>query len=275
MQELKIDSDERFKTMLKESYIDPSQPQPEPPIVFSKGYYYDGMASEKPIPICTKGNFSFIYAEEKRKKTFLVSLFSMAYLNPKCPNIGDICVHDNTRNIVHFDTEQSKYHAHRVFNRAYRVSKNRNKYITFGLRNYNWKERLDFIDRYLYEYDNNDFVIIDGVADICKDSNDKEASEEISQKLMTWTQELDLHIMTIIHANPKSDKAKGHLGTSLGAKCETKMFLDVVDDSVIVNCKSSRNYGFEDFAFNVGRDGLPIILDEIPEKIDNDKFLRL
>ena len=81
--------------------------------------------------------------------------------------------------------------------------------------------------------------------------------------------------MTIIHANPKSDKAKGHLGTSLGAKCETKMFLDVVDDSVVVNCKSSRNYGFRDFAFNVGRDGLPIILDEIPEKIDDDKYLKL
>jgi len=274
MQQLKINYENKFKKMLGEAYIDPSKEQPEPPMVFSKGYYYDNNR-QKPIPIGTKGNFSFIYAEEKRKKTFLVSLFSMAYLNPLCENIGDIEVHDNKGDLIHFDTEQSDYHAHRVFNRAYRVSNNLNKYKTFGLRKYSWKERLEFIDWYLYNFDNIGFVIIDGIADICKDSNDKESSEEISQRLMTWTQELDIHIMTIIHANPNSDKAKGHLGTTLGAKCETKMFLDIVDTNVVVKCKSSRNHSFEDFAFNVGRDGLPNVLDEIPEQLGNDKFLNI
>lgn len=275
MEELKTNTEQKFRKMLVDSYIDPSAKPPEPPMVFSKGYYYEG-GKQNPIPVCTKGNFSFIYAEEKRKKTFLVSLFCMAYLKPNNEYVGDIETHINNGKIVHFDTEQSEYHAHRVFSRGYRVCNDIKKYQTFGLRKYSWKERLDFIDWYLYSYDNIGFVIIDGIADLCKDTNDKEASEEISQRLLTWTEDLDVHIMTIIHANPNSDRAKGHLGTSLGAKCETKMFLDLIDrNNVLVTCKSSRNSGFEDFAFNVDNTGMPNILDEIPERLDGDKYINV
>lgn len=275
MEELKTNTEQKFRKMLVDSYIDPSAKPPEPPMVFSKGYYYEG-GKQNPIPVCTKGNFSFIYAEEKRKKTFLVSLFCMAYLKPNNEYVGDIETHINNGKIVHFDTEQSEYHAHRVFSRGYRVCNDIKKYQTFGLRKYSWKERLDFIDWYLYSYDNIGFVIIDGIADLCKDTNDKEASEEISQRLLTWTEDLDVHIMTIIHANPNSDRAKGHLGTSLGAKCETKIFLDLIDrNNVLVTCKSSRNSGFEDFAFNVDNTGMPNILDEIPERLDADKYINV
>ena len=275
MEELKTNTEQKFRKMLVDSYIDPSAKPPEPPMVFSKGYYYEG-GKQNPIPVCTKGNFSFIYAEEKRKKTFLVSLFCMAYLKPNNEYVGDIETHINNGKIVHFDTEQSEYHAHRVFSRGYRVCNDIKKYQTFGLRKYSWKERLDFIDWYLYSYDNIGFVIIDGIADLCKDTNDKEASEEISQRLLTWTEDLDVHIMTIIHANPNSDRAKGHLGTSLGAKCETKIFLDLIDrNNVLVTCKSSRNSGFEDFAFNVDNTGMPNVLEEIPERLDGDKYINV
>jgi len=275
VEELKTNTEQKFRKMLVDSYIDPSAKPPEPPMVFSKGYYYEG-GKQNPIPVCTKGNFSFIYAEEKRKKTFLVSLFCMAYLKPNNEYVGDIETHINNGKIVHFDTEQSEYHAHRVFSRGYRVCNDIKKYQTFGLRKYSWKERLDFIDWYLYSYDNIGFVIIDGIADLCKDTNDKEASEEISQRLLTWTEDLDVHIMTIIHANPNSDRAKGHLGTSLGAKCETKIFLDLIDrNNVLVTCKSSRNSGSEDFAFNVDITGMTNILDEIPERLDGDKYINV
>jgi hypothetical protein len=304
VEELKTNTEQKFRKMLVDSYIDPSAKPPEPPMVFSKGYYYEG-GKQNAIPICTKGNFSFIYAEEKRKKTFLVSLFCMAYLKPNNKYVGDIETHINEGKIVHFDTEQSEYHAHRVFSRGYRVCNDIKRYQTFGLRKYSWKERLDFIDWYLYSYDNIGFVIIDGIADLCKDTNDKEASEEISQRLLTWTEDLDVHIMTIIHANPNSDRAKGHLGTSLtedldvhimtiihanpnsdrakghlgtslGAKCETKIFLDLIDrNNVLVTCKSSRNSGFEDFAFNVDNTGMPNVLEEIPERLDADKYINV
>ena len=275
MEELKTNTEQKFRKMLVDSYIDPSAKPPEPPMVFSKGYYYEG-GKQNAIPICTKGNFSFIYAEEKRKKTFLVSLFCMAYLKPNNKYVGDIETHINEGKIVHFDTEQSEYHAHRVFSRGYRVCNDIKRYQTFGLRKYSWKERLDFIDWYLYSYDNIGFVIIDGIADLCKDTNDKEASEEISQRLLTWTEDLDVHIMTIIHANPNSDRAKGHLGSSLGAKCETKIFLDLIDrNNVLVTCKSSRNSGFEDFAFNVDNTGMPNVLEEIPERLDADKYINV
>jgi hypothetical protein len=46
-------------------------------------------------------------------------------------------------------------------------------------------------------------------------------------------------------------------------------------NNVLVTCKSSRNSGFEDFAFNVDNTGMPNILDEIPERLDGDKYINV
>ena len=85
---------------------------------------------------------------------------------------------------------------------------------------------------------------------------------------MRWTENHNVHIIVVIHSNFNSDKPTGHLGSFLEKKTETQIQLKVSEDDdniVDVKCKRSRSYPFEDFSFEVDREGIPRIID----KIDN------
>ena len=118
-------------------------------------------------------------------------------------------------------------------------------------------------------------VIIDGIADLCSDVNDITQGNYVAQKLMQWTKELNCHIVTVIHSNFGSDKATGHLGSTLYKKCETAINLEantVNKGLVTVSCKMSRNTAFEDFSFMVNDYGLPKVQGAIYDILKDTKF---
>jgi len=137
------------------------------------------------------------------------------------------------------------------------------KYHTLALRQLSFKERVEFIEYYLYdklEATDIGLVIIDGIADLCSDVNNIEESNAVVQKLMKWTKELNCHIVTVIHSNFGTDKPTGHLGSFLEKKTETQIQLElntVNKGLVTVSCKRSRNAPFENFSFKVNNFGLP------------------
>ena len=79
MKQTQIDYDTKFKKILQQSYVDPQEKIEYPPIAISKGN--TGGNNPIPLPIATYGNFSFISAAPKSKKTFLVSLLAASYLS--------------------------------------------------------------------------------------------------------------------------------------------------------------------------------------------------
>ena len=92
------------------------------------------------------------------------------------------------------------------------------------------------------------------------DVNNLEQCSLVVQKLMSWTDLYKCHILTIIHSNYGSDKPTGHLGSFLEKKAETQIKLEtnhVNKGWVTVECKRSRNRGFEPFSFLVNDKGLP------------------
>jgi hypothetical protein len=219
-----------------------------------------------PIPIGTYGNFSFIQAPPKTKKTFLVSLLVATYLNNTIEGYtGQLEGHrNNNQHVVHFDTEQGNWHAQRVFRRPLMMPKqNPDNYHTLALRQLSFIDRINFIEYYLYdklEGKNIGLVVIDGIADLCSDVNDITQGNYVAQKLMQWTKELNCHIITVIHSNYGSTKATGHLGSTLYKKCETAINLEVNTvhtDQITVSCVMSRNTPFESFDFLVNDYGLP------------------
>ena len=221
---------------------------------------------EYPIPIGTYGNFSFIQAPPKSKKSFFVSLLSATYLANEINGFTkDLKGHRDGKHIIHFDTEQSNFDAYRCFRRPIEMDSSNNieSYHTFALRQLNYKERVDFIEWYLYDNlkkENIGLVIIDGIADLCSDVNNIEESNAVVQKLMKWTKELNCHILTVIHSNFGTDKPTGHLGSFLEKKAETQIQLElntVNKELVTVSCKRSRNASFENFSFKVNKYGLP------------------
>ena len=270
------EDDLKAEYYLEDCYIDPNEKIEHPPIAISYGEHSystkEGLVTY-PTPIGTYGNFSFIAAPPKHKKTFLVSLLSAAYLGGEAERFaGNIKGHRDGKCILHFDTEQGRFHAQRVFRRPLDMSGLSNEcYRTYGLRKLSHKERLNAIDYAIRTSDNLGLVIIDGIADLVSDVNNIDESNEVVQRLMKWTDVYNIHIITVIHMNWGSTKPTGHLGSALQKKCETEIHLEKseLDPSIIeVKCKSSRGRSFDNFNFFVNSHSLPEISDCDMEVID-------
>jgi hypothetical protein len=233
-----------------------------------------------PIPIGTYGNFSFVQAPPKTMKTFFISLLASVYLGGSNKFGGDLKGHRNNKCLIHFDTEQGKFHAQRVFRRVVDMNGGNDVgcYHTFGLRTVGFRHRVQFIEYYLkekIEKDNVGLVIIDGIADLVSDVNDLEQSNNVVQKIMEWSQKFSCHIITVIHSNFGSDKPTGHLGSLLEKKTETQIQLEtntVNKDWITVKCKRSRGYAFDTFSFKVNNVGLPEIIGNLYNPLEGVSF---
>ena len=135
-------------------------------------------------------------------------------------------------------------------------------YYTYALRSLNPKTRIEFIEYCLKTKKNCGCLIIDGISDMVSDVNNIEETNTVVQKLMSWSADFNIHIITVIHSNWGSDKMTGHLGSSLMKKVETEIQLEqnTTKDWITVKCKRSRGYSFETFSFEVNAHGLPSVI---------------
>lgn len=263
----------------QECSVDISLKMEYPPVALSVGTKLietnDGLIS-LPIPIGTYGNFSFVQAPPKTKKTFFISLLSSVYLSGQNNFGGDIKGHRTNQCLLHIDTEQGQWHAQRVFKRAIDMCDidGTQCYLTFALRQIGFKKRIEFIEYLLKDkIKNTGLVIIDGIADLVSDVNNLEESNACIQKLMEWSAIYDCHIVTVIHSNFGSDKPTGHLGSFLEKKAETQIQLEantVNKEWVTVKCKRSRGYAFDTFSFKVNDLGLPEVIGDLYDPLKNN-----
>ena len=104
-----------------ECAIDISKPIAYPPVALSMGEMElqtkNGIKT-LPLPIGTYGNFSFVQAPPKTKKTFFISLLASVYIGGQNNFGGKIRGHRDDRSLLHIDTEQSHWHSQRVFSRV-------------------------------------------------------------------------------------------------------------------------------------------------------------
>lgn len=266
-----------MELIAEECTIDTSEVMEYPPTALSLGektIQAKGGDITMPIPIGTYGNFSFVQAPPKSKKTFFVSLLASVYLSGGNNFGGKIKGHRDGRCLMHFDTEQGHWHAQRVFKRVQDMSttKEVGYYHTYALRTIGYKERLLFIEHCLEQNKGkNGLVIIDGIADLVSDVNNLEESNLCVQKIMQLSAKYDCHIVTVIHSNYGSDKPTGHLGSFLEKKTENQIQLEVNTvnkEWITVCCKRSRGYAFETFSFSINEFGLPFVVGEIYDPLE-------
>lgn len=261
-------SNEKARKLLKQCEIDPQKRVEYPPVALSYGNKVIKTKTGNKVlkvPIGTYGNFSFIQAPPKSKKSFFVSLLASAYLASNHFS-GEIRGNREGRRLLHFDTEQAPFHASIGFRRVVDMSSVSDKYHTFALRQLSYKDRIIAIEQALIDFENVGVLIIDGIADLVSDVNDLEQSNLCVQKLMEWTARFNCHIITVIHSNAGTSKPTGHLGSFLEKKAETQIELElnnVHTDWVTVSCKRSRGYPFEKFCFKVNDFGLPEVIGDI------------
>lgn len=270
----KLTNDE-LRAIEQTCFIDTNEEVSYPPLALSYGTTV--MKTKKgditlPIAIGTYGNFSFVQAPPKTLKTYFISLLASVYLAGKNKYGGDIRGYRDDRCLIHFDTEQGKFHAHKTFRRVIEMNSDNGKecYHTFGLRTIDYKKRIEFIEYYLknkIDKGKVGLVIIDGIADLSNDVNNIEQSNDVVQKIMEWTQVFNCHIVTIIHTNHgNTEKPTGHLGSFLEKKAETQIQLSKNSTHkgwISVTCKRSRGYSFEQFSFKLDDYGLPKVITDL------------
>lgn len=255
---------EELETLRQAARINLSDPITEPPIILEieEGDNYRRFAS--------LGDFSVVTGKAKSKKTFFIATLVAACIKNEIlykkivPRLSA-----TNRNIIVFDTEQSRYDVQSFNKRVLGIAglpvNKTNPFLDYyHLKRYDTATRVALIEYILYNTPGVALVVIDGIRDLIFDINDPKQATYISDKLMKWADELNIHIITVLHQNKGDNNARGHVGTELTNKAETVVSVNKVDKDPIlsiVKAEQTRGREFKDFAFLINIEGLPEIVD--------------
>ncbi|RDY58912.1 hypothetical protein [Flagellimonas nanhaiensis] len=258
-----------YSEMHTKSSIDLDVVPPRPPLALSigrdersyNGYHY-------PLRFGTFGNISMIKGEEKARKSFLKSLLLACAIGGNANNYSDDIIGHGLRDkyIIDIDTEQDEYdawlNASRIPKMVGAIPEN---YISIKLREYNSEEVSGYLEWLFMESEyrsNLGIVSIDGFVDCMKDFNSLSESIEFTKRLMRYSSLTKSHITGVLHLNPNSDKARGHLGTILQQKCETVVIIKDMGEYSMVTCQRGRGKKFKPFTIRIDDEWLPYVSDD-------------
>ena len=233
--------------------------------------------SEEFILLGTLGNFSMVKGKAKSKKSFFINMaISAAVSKGLIQNKIRSPLKDDFNQVLYFDTEQSEWHVQKAVKRicsqiGVGIPSNLN---TYNLRKLSPSERLKLIEYAIENTPNLGFVVIDGIRDLVTSINDEAEASNIASKLLKWTEVYNIHIIVVLHENPGSDKARGHIGTELMNKAETVIALEIDSFNTnisFVKAGFCRNAPFEPFAFEITDEILPHILHDYTVKLKSLK----
>lgn len=278
--EIKKDASEEIKfnpqEVFEKSKIDLNKKYERPPLAISLGrddVMYNG--TYYPLRFGTFGNISMIKGEEKARKTFLKSLILASIFqgeSHKYTNGIEITSHDmQDKYVLDIDTEQDEYdswlNAKRIPGICGYTPEN---YQCFQLREQSPNERMQFVEWLLFESQFRGKVgvlSIDGYVDLVTSFNNEEIAINYTQKLMKWSSKSRCHITGVLHLNPGTDKARGHLGTILQQKCETVVQIKDEGEHSLVYCQRGRGKKFKPFYLKVNDLWLPEIINKPENKV--------
>jgi len=221
--------------------------------------YDDNIVADRPVlnivdedktyDLMSEGNFTSIIGQAKSRKSYLATLFCSAYLNGGV--YQDTISANPGGEVVYFDTEQGKVHVHRMVKRIHRMS-GTDKFTMYAMRRYSPHERVSALNWIIENTVGLKLLVIDGIVDLIRAINDEDQSTELVTRLLKWTELYQIHIITIIHQNPKDLKARGHIGTMVQHKSETVLEAKAgANDLTQVTCLFSRGMKFPTFNFEI------------------------
>lgn len=240
--------------------VDLSKPAPVvKPIIEQRG-----------MVVATLGNISAVVGAAKSKKTFLCTALVGGLLSEN----GDFGIVPRLAKVLWVDTEQSQLHTRKVVERIHRLAgwtteRNNGLLHTLALREIEPKSRAELLYMAIELYKPH-LVVVDGISDLMYNTNDLEESDRILGRLMALSTEYNCHILCVLHTNPDSDKARGHIGSALQRKAETVIFVHKVGECSVVEPQFCRNEEFAPFAFIIDEEGLPLECD-LPKENSNSK----
>lgn len=265
---------EELKTLYEKAKLKATDTFDEPPVCLSVIDQFN-----KSI-VCTLGGISMVQGAKKARKTFYISSVAATLLKNNGSHLNFTpSLPENKRTLLYVDTEQEKYRSNKVLKRITKIiglgeDQHPSNLEYVNLRQYPPEIRTDIIDYAISKIPNLGFVLIDGIRDCLYSPNDETQSIQIVSKLMKWSLEKEIHIMSVLHQNKGDHNARGHLGTELSNKAESIIIIskDTNDKSVSLIKSDLRDINFKDIAFSIDEDGIPFVIEnfksseEIPTK---------
>ncbi|TDD75263.1 AAA family ATPase [Flavobacterium caseinilyticum] len=256
--------------------IDVNEVIPKPQIAWS----LTNTKSEGEAILGTLGDFGLIIGKAKSRKSFFISIaVSTALGNDAILNRFKSYLPPDKNEVIYFDTEQSKYYVQKAVKRiCTQIDQPEPKNLhAFHLRSLNPAERLQFIETEIYSNDKIGFVVIDGIKDLVTSINDESEATMIASKLLKWTEERNIYLVTVLHQNKSDNNARGHIGTELINKAQTVLSVTKAENDTnisIVEPLQCRDIEPEIFAFEINEFGIPVIAEnfEIRTETNKNKF---
>jgi hypothetical protein len=214
----------------------------------------------------TLGNISLFTGKAKAKKSFVIGMMVSTALDSTMHGILKNELPSDKKTVLYFDTEQGEYHVQKAVKRICKQvgKQNPENLHAYFLRSHTPAERVEFIEHLIYNTENIGVVCIDGIKDLITSINDEEQATNIVSKLMKWSAECNVHIITVLHQNKGDNNARGHIGTELQNKAETIITVTAIEgDKTIstVEVDKSREQDFEPFSIAIDSEGMPFIMD--------------
>lgn len=211
--------------------------------------------------IASEGNISAVVGAAKSKKTFLCSALVGAMLHRGDSHEPPFGITPKQVDVLWVDTEQSQNHVQRVAKRILHLAERdeqgeNNDLRVLTLREIEPKRRMEIVEDSIKLF-RPKLVVVDGISDLMYNSNCIEESDAVVGRMMALSTEFKCHIMNVLHTNPNSDKARGHIGSTLQRKVETMIYVHKSGNCSIAEAQFCRNEEFAPFAFHITEEGLP------------------
>lgn len=252
-----IDLEKLFQRLDERHFTFETQFEDDTPILYIRG--------SKALSL---GNFSVITGKQKAGKGFTLSLLVDGFLNgnPQRDIIGNAT--EDRKRVVHIDTEQAGSHAQRMIKTVKKLGGNEDKIDGYWLRGYSPQEIVLSVEEIIKQYsDVACLFIIDGIRDLStKGVNDQEESTMIFVKLLDWTQQYNIHIITVIHQNKADGNATGFLGGDMVKKGELTLSVSKDKKTMThqIDPEDTRDAPLEPIFFEIDDTVTPIII-EVPK----------
>jgi hypothetical protein len=144
----------------------------------------------------------------------------------------------NNKAVIVYDTEQSEDQLYK--NMTHLLKRSNLNYPPSYFKAYclvgmSRKERLQSIlqsmDKFYYEFNGIQMVVIDGIADLISGVNDEEQSVELVDELFRLAGIYKTCIICVLHLSPSGMKLRGHLGSEIQRKAAGIISIEKGDNS--------------------------------------------
>lgn len=205
-----------------------------------------------------RGELQAVTGKMKTGKSFACMVVEVALLKGEC--MGIVAKSHNLK-VLHVDTEQGEGNIvdraktlHSMCGWATKI--NNDRFAVLTLRECDYKERLKLITDAIEDI-KPDFVLIDGVRDLCADFNDIGESSSLIEDLTKIANKYKVAVMCVLHENKGDTNMRGHLGTELGHKGTDVYKVSKKDGVITVEQTAYRNAPIDKWSFTIGDGGVP------------------